>query len=126
MTGTFGHESSNFFRASRAAARSACAFVRASGAGGRVSCAAVAVVTLRRNRSSVSRLPYCCETVTHNLPGALNSTPWTIATHAADPSLMFVCSNLGQIFRSTDGGLSWTRLAREFGEVRATIWQPLD
>ena len=59
------------------------------------------------------------------LPGALNSTPWTIATHPADPSLMFVCSNLGQLFRSTDGGASWTRLAREFGEVRATLWQPL-
>ncbi len=55
------------------------------------------------------------------LPGALNSTPWTIATHPADPSLMFVCSNLGQLFRSTDGGASWTRLAREFGEVRSTL-----
>ena len=59
------------------------------------------------------------------LPGALNSTPWTIATHPADASLMFVCSNLGQLFRSTDGGASWTRLAREFGEVRSTLWQPL-
>ncbi|QQS14811.1 MAG: hypothetical protein IPK81_12055 [Rhodospirillales bacterium] len=59
------------------------------------------------------------------LPGELNSTPWTIATHPSDPKLMFVCSNLGQIFRSTDGGESWTRLKREFGEVRSTVWQPL-
>lgn len=59
-----------------------------------------------------------------NLPGELNSTPWTVATNPADPRLIFVCSNLGQIFRSTDGGESWTRLKREFGEVRSTIWQP--
>ena len=60
-----------------------------------------------------------------NLPGELNSTPWTVATHPSDPKLIFVCSNLGQIFRSTDGGESWTKLPREFGEVRSTIWQPL-
>jgi photosystem II stability/assembly factor-like uncharacterized protein len=59
------------------------------------------------------------------LPGTLNSTPWTVATHPADPKLIFVCSNLGQLFRSTDGGESWTKLPREFGEVRSTIWQPL-
>ena len=59
------------------------------------------------------------------LPGELNSTPWTVATNPSDPRLIFVCSNLGQIFRSSDGGESWTRLKREFGEVRATIWQPL-
>jgi photosystem II stability/assembly factor-like uncharacterized protein len=59
------------------------------------------------------------------LPGTLNSTPWTVATHPADHKLIFVCSNLGQLFRSTDGGESWTKLPREFGEVRSTIWQPL-
>jgi photosystem II stability/assembly factor-like uncharacterized protein len=59
------------------------------------------------------------------LPGELNSTPWTVATHPANPKLIFVCSNLGQLFRSTDGGDSWTKLPREFGEVRSTIWQPL-
>jgi photosystem II stability/assembly factor-like uncharacterized protein len=57
------------------------------------------------------------------LPGTLNSTPWTVATHASDPMRLYVCSNLGQLFRSTDGGASWQRLAREFGEVRATLWQ---
>lgn len=60
-----------------------------------------------------------------NLPGDLNSTPWTVATHPSDPKLIFVCSNLGQLFRSTDGGNSWTKLPREFGEVRSTIWQPI-
>ena len=58
------------------------------------------------------------------LPGTLNSTPWCVALHPADPSLIFTCTNLGQVFRSTDGGGSWTRLAREFGEVRALHWRP--
>ena len=58
------------------------------------------------------------------LPGGLNSTPWCIATHPADPMLIFTVTNLGQLFRSSDGGESWTRLAREFGEVRSMAWQP--
>lgn len=59
------------------------------------------------------------------LPGPLNSTPWCIAANPADPALMFVATNLGQLFRSTDGGDSWTRLARELGEVRSALWYPL-
>jgi photosystem II stability/assembly factor-like uncharacterized protein len=59
------------------------------------------------------------------LPGALNSTPWCVATHASDPLRMFVCTNLGQLFRSTDGGESFERLPQEFGEVRALHWRPL-
>jgi photosystem II stability/assembly factor-like uncharacterized protein len=58
------------------------------------------------------------------LPGALNSTPWCIATNPHDPMLIFVCTNLGQIFRSTDGGEAWIRLDHEFGEVRSIHWQP--
>ncbi|HEX9648898.1 MAG TPA: YCF48-related protein [Alphaproteobacteria bacterium] len=60
-----------------------------------------------------------------NLPGTLNSTPWCIAANDADSELMFVLTNLGQLFRSTDGGHQWTKLAREFGEVRAALWHPL-
>jgi len=58
------------------------------------------------------------------LPGELNSTPWIISTHASNPDLMFVGSNLGQLFRSRDGGETWTRLKREFGEMRAILWRP--
>ena len=58
------------------------------------------------------------------LPGRLNSTPWCLATNRADPNLIFVCSNLGQIFRSEDGGERWVKLDREFGEVRSILWQP--
>jgi photosystem II stability/assembly factor-like uncharacterized protein len=59
------------------------------------------------------------------LPGRLNSTPWAVATHRADPKLMFVGTNCGQIFRSADGGDTWARLAHEFGELRALHWRPL-
>jgi len=59
------------------------------------------------------------------LPGELNSTPWCIATHAADPRILFVCTNFGHLFRSTDGGETWQKLKREFGEVRALMLAPL-
>ena len=58
------------------------------------------------------------------LPGMLNSTIWCVAMHPADPQLLFTCTNLGQVFRSTDGGTNWTRLPREFGEIRALHWRP--
>jgi photosystem II stability/assembly factor-like uncharacterized protein len=60
-----------------------------------------------------------------DLPGRLNSTPWCVATHPADPRLIFASTNLGQVFRTEDGGERWTRLEREFGEVRALHWRPL-
>jgi photosystem II stability/assembly factor-like uncharacterized protein len=59
------------------------------------------------------------------LPGRLNSTPWCVAVHPADPRLVFMCTNLGQLFRSHDGGDSWQRLKHEFGEVRALHWRAL-
>ena len=61
-----------------------------------------------------------------DLPGVLNSTPWCVATHPHDPLVLFVVTNLGQLFRSTDGGDSWIRLPHEFGEVRALHWRPTD
>jgi hypothetical protein len=45
--------------------------------------------------------------------------------HPADPQLVFACTNLGQVFRSEDGGESWIRLEREFGEIRALHWRPV-
>ena len=48
-----------------------------------------------------------------------------VVTHAADPHLLYACTNLGQLFRSDDGGNTWTRLEREFGEVRALHWRPV-
>ncbi|WP_426958471.1 WD40/YVTN/BNR-like repeat-containing protein [Muricoccus radiodurans] len=59
------------------------------------------------------------------LPGELNSSVWAVATDAADPMLLFTYTNLGQVFRSTDGGESWVRLPHEFGELRAMTWRAL-
>jgi photosystem II stability/assembly factor-like uncharacterized protein len=58
------------------------------------------------------------------LPGELNSTPWCVATNAADPMLVFAVTNLGQLFRSDNGGETWRKLQREFGEVRSLLWRP--
>jgi len=60
------------------------------------------------------------------LPGPLNSTPWCVAVHPTRPDLVFVATNLGQLFRSEDGGETWTKLKREFGEIRAMILRPLE
>jgi photosystem II stability/assembly factor-like uncharacterized protein len=54
-----------------------------------------------------------------------NSTFWSIGTHPADPTLLFVATIFGQIFKSTDGGSSWTKLGRELGEIRMITWAPI-
>ncbi|HLJ56379.1 MAG TPA: hypothetical protein VKT77_15175 [Chthonomonadaceae bacterium] len=48
-----------------------------------------------------------------------NSTVWTIATHAALPSLLFAATVNGYLYRSEDGGAIWRKCAHEFGELRA-------
>jgi photosystem II stability/assembly factor-like uncharacterized protein len=58
------------------------------------------------------------------MPGRANSTIWNFATHPADPDLVYASSVSGQVYRSTDGGASWEKLAREFGEIRALAWSP--
>jgi photosystem II stability/assembly factor-like uncharacterized protein len=58
------------------------------------------------------------------LPGPANSTVWNFAVHPADPQLIYASSVSGQVYRSTDGGAVWEKLAREFGEVRALLWVP--
>jgi len=60
------------------------------------------------------------------LPGEPNSTPWCIAVHPSDPNLVYTCTNLGQVYRSEDGGETWTQLRREFGEIRSMILRPLE
>lgn len=58
------------------------------------------------------------------LPGAVESTMWSVATHPTDPNLLFASSCLGQIYRSDDGGDTWTGLKRRLGEIRHVIWLP--
>lgn len=58
------------------------------------------------------------------LPGRVNSSPWSVALHPADPDLVFTATNLGQLFKSTDGGDHWSRIDRELGEIRTVAWMP--
>ena len=58
------------------------------------------------------------------LPGELQSSAWCVATHPADPQLIFAATALGQYFRSTDGAENWTALPRRLTETRALAWLP--
>ena len=58
------------------------------------------------------------------MPGRANSTIWCFAVHPADPELIYAASVSGQVHRSTDGGMKWEKLDREFGEIRALAWTP--
>src|SRR5262245_1111987 len=51
-----------------------------------------------------------------------NSTIWNFAVHAAAPPLIYASSVSGEVYRSHDKGQTWTKLAREFGEIRALAW----
>ena len=59
-----------------------------------------------------------------SLGAETNSTPWMVATNEADANLLYCCTNLGQMYRSQDGGENWRKLPREFGEIRTMLWQP--
>lgn len=58
------------------------------------------------------------------LPTTPNSTLWNLAANPADPRRWYVSSVSGEVYRSTDGGASWQKLSREFGEIRALLWLP--
>ena len=58
------------------------------------------------------------------LPGEVESSVYFLAVNPADPKLIFAAATLGQIYRSTDGGESWTALKRRLGEIRALAWLP--
>jgi photosystem II stability/assembly factor-like uncharacterized protein len=58
------------------------------------------------------------------MPGQANSTLWNFAVHHADPTLIYAASVSGEVYRSTDAGARWEKLAREFGEIRALAWTP--
>lgn len=59
-----------------------------------------------------------------DMPGRSNSTMWSFAVHPGDPDLIYASSVSGEVYRSSDAGASWTKLAREFGEIRALAWTP--
>jgi photosystem II stability/assembly factor-like uncharacterized protein len=59
-----------------------------------------------------------------NLPVVPNSPIWAFATHPADPGRILACSHYGEIFASANGGDAWTKLPREFTEIRSLVWTP--
>ncbi len=53
-----------------------------------------------------------------------NSNFFMFATNPANPSRILASTLFGEIYRSEDAGDSWTKLKREFNEVRGLAWTP--
>jgi photosystem II stability/assembly factor-like uncharacterized protein len=58
------------------------------------------------------------------LPCIPNSTIWGFATHVSDPDRIFAHSVSGELYESADAGCTWSKLPREFGEIRSLLWLP--
>jgi photosystem II stability/assembly factor-like uncharacterized protein len=58
------------------------------------------------------------------LPVQPNSAMWTVSIPASAPDTVFAASRYGYVYRSDDGGDSWRKLWREFGEVSSILWVP--
>jgi photosystem II stability/assembly factor-like uncharacterized protein len=56
------------------------------------------------------------------LPAPVESSVYFLAVNPADPMLVFAAATLGQLYRSTDGGESWTALRRRLSEIRCLAW----
>jgi len=59
-----------------------------------------------------------------SLPVQPNSAVWTVSVPAAAPETVLAASRYGYLYRSDDGGDSWRKLWREFGEVSSILWMP--
>jgi hypothetical protein len=58
------------------------------------------------------------------LPTPANATIWGLATHRADADRIVAFSLFGEVYVSEDAGVSWRKIAREFGEIRDAVWVP--
>ncbi|HEV8530817.1 MAG TPA: hypothetical protein VGT00_05340 [Methylomirabilota bacterium] len=58
------------------------------------------------------------------LPVQPNSAVWTVSLPASAPDTVLAASRYGYLYRSDDGGDSWRKLWREFGEVSSILWVP--
>ena len=56
------------------------------------------------------------------LPVPPNSAVWTVSLPTSAPDTVFAASRYGYLYRSDDGGDSWRKLWREFGEVSSILW----
>ena len=59
-----------------------------------------------------------------DLPVEPNSAIWAFGTHPSDPQLIFAGSRYGYLYRSDNGGDSWSKEWREFSEIAAIAWVP--
>ena len=58
------------------------------------------------------------------LPVEPNTAMWVVNMQAAEPNVVFAGSRYGYMYRSEDGGDSWTKLWREFSEISSVLWVP--
>jgi len=59
-----------------------------------------------------------------DLPVPPNSVVYWFGTHKAVPNVIAAASLYGYVYTSTDGGENWTKLAKEFGEIRSVAVMP--
>ncbi len=58
------------------------------------------------------------------LPVEPNSVVYWLATNPADPNIVVANSLHGYVYLSADAGASWSKVRREFGEIRSIAWVP--
>ncbi len=58
------------------------------------------------------------------LPVAPNSPIWKFAVNGADPDTVLCCSHWGEVFQSENAGDTWSKVEREFTEIRGIVWMP--
>lgn len=56
------------------------------------------------------------------LPVEPNGSVWDLATHPSDPDFVLASTVNGQVFSSADGGDSWHKIPRDFGEAHSLAW----
>jgi photosystem II stability/assembly factor-like uncharacterized protein len=59
-----------------------------------------------------------------DFPEACNAPIWCFAQHPSNPRRILACTHYGMLYRSENGGDSWTKAPREFTEIRAVCWVP--
>lgn len=53
-----------------------------------------------------------------------NSCIWAFGANEADPDFILTATKFGDLYRSTDGGRSWSKEWREFNEITDLAWIP--
>ena len=56
------------------------------------------------------------------MPMEPNGSVWDLATHPSDPDFILASTVNGQVFSSANGGDSWRKIPRDFGEVHSVAW----